>query len=78
MGMNITVNVEGKGIADLFRLECVRSLEKFKDGRLMVTVQTQRKEHRAVAFVGDKITYDSDNPEIGKVIRSNKNKNVRI
>lgn len=76
--MNVTVKIEGKGIADLFAMRCVRSIEKLRDGKLMVTVQSPRHGQRAAAYIGDKITYDTDIPEYGKVMRNDKNKNIRL
>lgn len=72
--MKTTVKIEGRNMADLMALECVRSIEKLKDGRLMVTVQTVRQNRRATAFVGDTIEYDSEKAGVGNVIRTNKNR----
>lgn len=66
----ITIKVEGKNIADLWRLKCVKSLRKLPKDNVAVRVET--KTNYAVpinAFIGDEIEVESEQSETGRIIR---------
>ena len=76
--MKTTVKIEGKNPADLLALQCVRSIEKMRNGILMLTVQSIRNDRRATAYEGDSIEYDNEHPEYGIVKRASKNYNLKV
>ena len=68
----IRIKIEGKNIADLWRLECVRNVQKMPDNDIVVSVRTVLcRGGEAVtvpAYIGNKIEVESIQSEIGRVI----------
>lgn len=70
----ITVKVEGKNIADLWALACVKQIAKDKDGNPSVKVACKKRKEAGMyeydhAHVGDGIVFESQQSEIGRVIK---------
>ena len=70
----ITVEVEGKNIADLWALACVKQIAKDKDGNPSVKVACKKRKEAGMyeydhAHVGDGIVFESQQSEIGRVIK---------
>lgn len=68
----IRIKVEGKNVADLFRLECVDAIQKQGGGIICVSVRKERGEdgeyiHKH-ACNDDEIQYESESAPIGTVI----------
>ena len=68
----IRIKIEGKNIADLWRLECVRNVQKMPDNDIVVSVRTilcRGGEAITVpAYIGNKIEVEITQSEIGRVI----------
>ena len=70
----ITVEVGGKNIADLWALACVKQIAKDKDGNPSVKVACKKRKEAGMyeydhAHVGDGIVFESQQSEIGRVIK---------
>lgn len=70
----ITVKVEGKNIADLWALACVKQIAKDKDGNPSVKVACKKRKEAGMyeydhAHVGDGIDFESQQSETGRVIK---------
>lgn len=65
----IRIKIEGKNIADLWRLECVTFIEKQKiTGRIAVGVVQIPDFPLQYAYTGDEIQVESEQSETGKII----------
>ena len=67
----IRIKIEGKNIADLWSLACVRTIAKTPEGDIYVTVtQTDNigKTYSNSGIIGDTIETESEKSETGKVI----------
>lgn len=68
----IRIKIEGKNIADLWRLECVRNVQKMPDNDIVVSVRTVLcrggEAITAPAYIGNKIEVESEQSEIGRII----------
>ena len=68
----IRIKIEGKNIADFWRLECVRNVQKMPDNDIVVSVRTvlcRGGEAITVpAYIGNKREVESEQSEIGRVI----------
>ena len=66
----IRIKIEGKNIADLWRLACVKSLRKLPKDNVAVRVETKTSFALPVnAFIGDEIEVESEQSETGRIIR---------
>lgn len=66
----IRIKIEGKNIADLWRLKCVKSLRKLPKDNVAVRVETKTGYAVPVnAFIGDEIEVESEQSETGMIIR---------
>ena len=66
----IRIKIEGKNIADLWRLACVKSLRKLPKDNVAVRVETKTSFAFPVnAFIGDEIEVESEQSETGRIIR---------
>ena len=70
----ITVEVEGKNIADLWALACVKKISKDKDGNPSVKVACKMRKETGMyeydhAHIGDLIDIESQQSETGRVIK---------
>lgn len=67
----IRIKIEGNNIGDLWKLECVRYIEKHRSGCFMVGVAYSNINPYAscVAFIGDTIEVESEQSKTGKVIQ---------
>lgn len=61
----IRIKIEGKNIADLWQLECVRQIAKDSYGRLVVSVDVGWLDY---AYVGDTIEVESEQSKTGSII----------
>ena len=68
----IRIKVEGKNVADLFRLECVDAIHKQGGGIICVSVRKERGEDGEYIYKhacnDDEIEYESETAPTGKVI----------
>lgn len=67
----IRIKIEGKNIADLWRLECVRFIEKQKNGNTVVGIAYSKEKpwsYCMYAYTGDTIVVESEQAETGKII----------
>ena len=67
----IRIKIEGKNIADLWRLECVRFIEKQKNGNTVVGIAYSKEKpygYYMYAYVGDTIEVESEQSKTGKII----------
>lgn len=66
------IKIDSKNIADLWRLECVRNVQKMPNNNIKVSVRTVvSKEGRVVqifGYIGDTIEVESEQSETGKII----------
>lgn len=70
----ITVEVEGKNIADLWALACVKQIAKDKDGNPSVKIACKKRKEAGMyeydhAHIGDLIDIESQQSETGRVIK---------
>ena len=66
----IRIKIEGKNIADLWRLKCVKSLRKLPKNNVAVRVETKTSFAFPVnAFIGDEIELESEQSETGRIIQ---------
>ena len=66
----IRIKIEGKNIADLWKLKCVKSLRKLPKDNVAVRVETKTSFALPVnAFIGDEIELESEQSETGRIIR---------
>lgn len=67
----IRIKIEGKNIADLWQLECVRFIEKQRDGSIVVGIAYAKDNpwsYCMYAYTGDTIVVESEQAETGKII----------
>ena len=67
----IRIKIEGKNIADLWRLECVKSIKKEPKGNIIVMVSKTNdigKTYLTYGIVGDIIEVENEQSQSGKVI----------
>lgn len=71
----ITIKVEGKNVADLLRLECVRGVQKMPKNNIKVSVRTivsrEGREAQIYAYIGDTIEVESEQSKTGTIIFQN-------
>lgn len=69
----IRIKIEGKNIADLWRLACVRAISKTPKSNMEVAVMTKWNGCAyniiSYAFVGDTIEVESERSETGRIIQ---------
>ena len=66
----IRIKIEGKNIADLWNLACVRMIEKLGEGRMTVGISYKKEKPRCCiyAYIGDTIETESEQSKTGKII----------
>lgn len=67
----IRIKIEGKNIADLWKLECVKAIMKTPDGYIYVTISQTNKIGKLFdnsGLTGDTIEVESEQSESGKII----------
>lgn len=69
----IRVKVEGKNIADLWRLACVKAITKGEYNSLIVKVACKKRAEEGMfeykdAYVGDEIETESEQSPTGDII----------
>lgn len=67
----IRIKIEGKNIADIWSLACVRTIAKTPEGDIYVTVtQTDNigETYSNSGIIGDTIEVESEKSEIGRII----------
>ena len=67
----IRIKIEGKNIADLWRLECVKSIKKEPKGNIIVMVSKTNdigKTYLTYGMVGDTIEVESEQSKTGMII----------
>ena len=66
------IKIDSKNIADLWRLECVRNVQKMPNNNIKVSVRTVvSKEGRVVqifGYIGDTIEVEDEQSETSKII----------
>lgn len=62
----IRIKIEGKNIADLWSLACVRTIAKTPDGNMIVAVKDKTRSYFGI--IGDTIEVESEQSEEGKII----------
>ena len=66
----IRIKIEGKNIADLWKLKCVKSLRKLPKDNVAVRVETKTSFAVSVnALLGDEIEVESEQSETGRIVR---------
>ena len=66
----IRIKIEGKNIADLWKLKCEKSLRKLPKDNVAVRVETKTSFAVPVnAFLGDEIEVESEQSETGRIVR---------
>lgn len=67
----IRIKIEGKNIADLWSLACVRFIEKQRDGSIVVGIAYSKEtpwSYCMYAYTGDTIEVESEQSKTGKII----------
>lgn len=68
----IRIKIEGKNIADIWRLKCVKDLHKLPDDKMAVRVNTKWGKTdfpiHANAYISDIIEVESEQSETGSII----------
>lgn len=68
----IRIKVEGKNIADIWKLRCVRHIEKCDNGDVIVSVRSKKRANGRyilmLATNGDEIEVESEDADTGYVI----------
>lgn len=67
----ICIKIEGKNIADIWRLACVRFIEKQRNGSIVVGIAYTKEKPWSCcmyAYTGDTISVESEQAETGKII----------
>lgn len=67
----IRIKIEGKNIADIWSLACVRTIAKTPEGDIYVTVtQTDNigETYSNSGIIGDTIEVESEKSKIGRII----------
>ena len=62
----IRIKIEGKNIADLWSLACVRTIGKTPEGNMIVAVKDKTRSY--FGLIGDTIEVESEQSEEGKII----------
>lgn len=62
----IRIKIEGKNIADLWSLVCVRTIAKTPEGNIIVAVKDKTRSY--FGLIGDTIEVESEQSEEGKII----------
>ena len=75
----IRIKIEGKNIADIWSLACVRTIAKTPDANIFVAVKHTNDKGKACSYyglIGDTIEVESEKSENGKIIhQENKSNN---
>jgi hypothetical protein len=53
--MELTIEISGNNLNDIFKLECVKSISKMPDGNFCVSCFSDMMEGSTLAFAGDKL-----------------------
>jgi hypothetical protein len=69
--MELTIEISGNNLNDIFKLECVKSISKMPDGNLCVSCFSDMMEGSTLAFAGDKLTQVE--PQHWIIIKNNNN-----
>ena len=67
----IRIKIEGKNIADIWKLECVRFIEKQRNGSIVVGIAYAKDipwSYCIYAYTGDTIEVESEQAETGKIL----------
>ena len=62
----IRIKIEGKNIADIWSLACVRTITKTPEGNMIVAVKDKTRSY--FGLIGDIIEVESEQSKTGKII----------
>ena len=62
----IRIKIEGKNIADIWSLACVRTIAKTPEGNIIVAVKDTNRSYFGI--IGDTIEVESEQSEHGRII----------
>ena len=62
----IRIKIEGKNIADIWSLACVRTITKTPGGNMIVAVKDKTRSY--FGLIGDIIEVESEQSKTGKII----------
>lgn len=62
----IRIKIEGKNIADIWSLACVKTITKAPDGNMIVAVKDKTRSY--FGLIGDIIEVESEQSKTGKII----------